>query len=64
MSFATGKDVMKCIKVLFRELWQAAYRIENLPASFPKITYQMAMSMYGSDKPDTRLGMKVRDHSA
>ncbi|MCJ1471930.1 hypothetical protein MMC13_000571 [Lambiella insularis] len=56
MSFASGQDVMTCMEVLIRKLWQGLLGIE-LPNSFSRMTYQQAMAEFGSDKPDVRLGM-------
>ena len=59
MSFARADDVMRCVEVLIRRLWETLLQVESLPQGFRRISYQEAMSMYGSDKPDVRLGMEV-----
>jgi aspartyl-tRNA synthetase len=59
MAFANEDLVMKAIEPLVRGLWQRLLNHE-LPTTFARMTYQEAMSTYGSDKPDTRYGMKVR----
>ena len=59
MSFATGKEVMRCIEALVTRLWDHCLRVE-LPAPFPTLTYQEAMSQYGSDKPDARFDSKIQ----
>jgi aspartyl-tRNA synthetase len=59
MSFAKGEDVMNCIESLLKRLWKELLGADNLPSSFPRMTYEKAMSIYGSDKPDIRLGMEV-----
>ncbi|TKA62250.1 hypothetical protein B0A49_08896, partial [Cryomyces minteri] len=59
MSFATGEDVMRCIETLLKRLWAELLGVEALPSPFPMMTYEDAMSIYGSDKPDVRLGMKI-----
>ncbi len=43
---------------LFKELMQV-----DLPASFPRMTYQEAMSRFGSDKPDLRIPLALVDVS-
>lgn len=59
MSFATGVDVMSCVEGLIRRLWQVMLNDELPSAPFSIMSYEDAMAMYGSDKPDTRLGMEV-----
>ncbi|GME26587.1 Aspartyl/Asparaginyl-tRNA synthetase class IIb [Neofusicoccum parvum] len=59
MSFATGKDVMKCIEDLVRRLWAELLGVQTLPQKFPRMSYNDAMAKYGSDKPDIRLGMEI-----
>ena len=60
MSFAKGEDVMQQIETILRRLWIFMVD-EKIPESnFPRMSYHDAMSQYGSDKPDLRLGMEVR----
>lgn len=58
MSFASGSDVMECVETLIARLWVEMLGIE-LPSPFPRMTYENAMSTYGSDKPDVRLGVPI-----
>ena len=58
MGFATAEDVMSAIEKLLITLWTQMLNIE-LPSPFPRMTYKMAMTTYGSDKPDIRLGMPI-----
>ncbi|KAI9659703.1 MAG: hypothetical protein M1831_003601 [Alyxoria varia] len=59
MSFAIGKDVRKTIEHLLQELWYQLLGIK-IESDFPRLTYDQAMSTYGSDKPDVRLGMDIK----
>ncbi|KZF26210.1 putative aspartyl-tRNA synthetase [Xylona heveae TC161] len=59
MAFATGEDVMGCIEQLLRRLWVDLLGDTNVPEKFPRMPYHEAMSKYGSDKPDIRLGMEI-----
>lgn len=59
MAFATGEDVMQCIELLVRRLWAEMLHITDLKDPFPRMTYNEAMTRFGSDKPDTRLGMEI-----
>ena len=58
MGFATADDVMSAIEKLLIVLWKQMLDID-LPFPFPRMTYHEAMATYGSDKPDTRLGMLI-----
>lgn len=58
LSFATRDDVLTLVESLINRLWRELLDI-SLPTSFPRITYEKAMLEYGSDKPDTRLGMPI-----
>ncbi|KAL8646109.1 MAG: hypothetical protein Q9226_007015 [Calogaya cf. arnoldii] len=58
MSFAGAEQVMYIIENLIRSLW-SKFLESNLPCPFPRMSYREAMSSYGSDKPDTRLGMQT-----
>jgi aspartyl-tRNA synthetase len=60
MSFVEPQDVMQVIEgmisVLFREL-----KGIDLKRPFPKLTYEEAMNRFGSDKPDIRFGLELKD---
>ena len=56
MSFVTQEDILETFEGLAKHLFKAVLNID-LP-DFPRLTYANAMKLYGSDKPDTRFGMK------
>ncbi|KAI4747662.1 hypothetical protein E4T50_02051 [Aureobasidium sp. EXF-12298] len=58
MSFATGQDVMNTVESVVKTLWQKLLGISH-DNPFPRLSYEDAMSNYGSDKPDVRLGSKI-----
>ncbi|KAK5135094.1 hypothetical protein LTR08_005619 [Meristemomyces frigidus] len=60
MAFASGKDVMRTVEELVKALWIKLLGASDLPEAFSRTTYEEAMSKYGSDKPDTRLGSEIR----
>ncbi|KAH9826793.1 tRNA synthetases class II (D, K and N) [Teratosphaeria destructans] len=60
MAFASGEDVMRTIEDTVKAVWSELLQIRDLPDPFPRFTYEEAMSRYGSDKPDTRLGSEIR----
>ncbi|HKG26441.1 MAG TPA: aspartate--tRNA ligase, partial [Thermomicrobiales bacterium] len=63
MSFVKENDVMSLLEGLYVELTQryTTKRIQQLP--FPRLTYREAMDRYGSDRPDLRFGLELRDVS-
>lgn len=56
MSFITQEDILSTFEGLIRHLFKTVKNID-MP-SVPRITYDEAMKLYGSDKPDTRFEMK------
>ena len=62
MSFVDVEDVLamgeKFIAYLFEHVLD-----ENVSLPLPRLTYTDAMSRFGSDKPDTRFGMELKDVS-
>lgn len=62
MSFVDQEDVMSVnegfIKRVFKEVLDV-----DVPTPFKRMPYDEAMERYGSDKPDTRFGMELRDLS-
>ncbi|GMG44356.1 unnamed protein product [Aspergillus oryzae var. brunneus] len=59
MSFATGEDVMRTVEGIIRRLWSTLMKDPAPSGPFQRMSYQDAMSRYGSDKPDTRFGMGI-----
>jgi len=57
-SFLTQSEIMALMEDLIREVFQVAAG-ETLPNPFPRLTYREAMSLYGSDKPDLRVPLKL-----
>ena len=60
-SFIQREDIMRLSEGLMAALWRAAG--QTPPASFPVMTYADAMERYGSDRPDTRYALEIRDVS-
>ncbi|MGG3005973.1 aspartate--tRNA ligase [Geobacillus stearothermophilus] len=62
MSFIEQKDIMDLTERMMAAVVKAAKGID-IPRPFPRITYDEAMSRYGSDKPDIRFGLELVDVS-
>jgi aspartyl-tRNA synthetase len=56
MAFVTQEDILNTFEGLIRHLFKHVKGIDM--ASVPRMTYDDAMRLYGSDKPDTRFEMK------
>ena len=56
MSFVTQEDILETFEGLTKHLFKSVLNVD-LP-NFPRLTYTDAIKLYGSDKPDTRFGMK------
>ncbi|MEX1124830.1 MAG: aspartate--tRNA ligase [Acidimicrobiia bacterium] len=61
-SFWGRDDVLEAIESVLVAV-VASLRGVELPSPFPRLTWSEAMDRYGSDKPDTRFGMEIRDLS-
>ncbi len=60
MSFVEREDVMNLTEELLRLVCKEAAGV-SLPSPFPRLTYQEALSRYGTDKPDRRFGLELCD---
>jgi aspartyl-tRNA synthetase len=58
MSFVEREDIQTIIEGFFKQLWKDILNIE-ITTPFQRMTYQEAMTSYGSDKPDLRFDMKI-----
>jgi len=63
MSFVDREDIMQLTEDLFTQLVPAVSSKRVMQTPFPRLTYAEAMGRYGSDKPDIRFGMELRDLS-
>jgi aspartyl-tRNA synthetase len=59
MSFVNREDVLNTFEGLTRHLFKVVKGLENM--TFDRMTYADAMKYYGSDKPDTRFGMRFTE---
>ena len=62
MSFPSLETIYALVEGLFARVFRSTLGVE-LPTPFPRLTYAEAMRRYGSDKPDRRFGMELRDLS-
>jgi aspartyl-tRNA synthetase len=61
MSFVDREDVLAVVEGLIKGLVPAVAPQKRLFDPFPKLTYEEAMTRFGSDKPDLRFGMELVD---
>ncbi|XAR56042.1 Aspartate--tRNA ligase [Bertholletia excelsa] len=62
MAFIPLEDMLKLSEDLIRQVFLEIKGIQ-LPNPFPRLTYAEAMNRYGSDRPDTRFDLELRDVS-
>ncbi len=62
MSFIDVEDIIDLNERMLKLIWKEIKGVNV--AKIPRMTYQEAMDRYGSDKPDTRFAMEIRDLSA
>ena len=62
MSFVDASDVIAVMDDMFVHLFREILGME-LKAPLPRITWREAMERYGTDTPDPRWGMEIRDFS-
>ena len=62
MSFVTAEDVYKLVEGLMKRIFHDAIGYE-LATPFRRIAYDEAIELYGTDKPDLRFAMPMKDFS-
>jgi len=60
MSFVDQNDIIRLGTDLTRHIWKTVVDVD-LPIDFPILNYQDAMERYGSDKPDIRFEMELKE---
>jgi aspartyl-tRNA synthetase len=61
MSFIEEEDVLNLLEELFTSMVETIKPDCGLIKPFPWLTYAEAMERYGTDKPDLRFGLEVKD---
>ena len=60
MSFVEQEDVLNTFEGMMRTMFRNALGVE-IPDPLPRMSWYDAMDNYGSDKPDIRFGMTIKD---
>ncbi len=63
MSFVEEEDVMNLIEELLAYLFEKTLNI-TLETPFPRLSYETALKDYGTDRPDLRFDMKLKELSS
>ncbi len=62
MSFVEPEDIYTIAEGFIKRLFGEILNVD-IPTPLPRLTFTEAMNDYGSDKPDTRFDMKIKDLS-
>ncbi|HET6462350.1 MAG TPA: aspartate--tRNA ligase, partial [Candidatus Krumholzibacteria bacterium] len=62
MSFVQEDHVFELVEAMMTEVFRTGIGVE-LKTPFPRLTYANAMERFGSDKPDMRYAMEIKDLS-
>jgi aspartyl-tRNA synthetase len=60
MSFVDRDDILNMTEGLFNHIFKKTMNID-IPAYFKRLSYDDALELYGSDKPDLRFDMAMQD---
>jgi len=60
LSFVQPEDVMRVVEGMIALLFEELKGLD-LKRPFQRLTYEEAMNRFGSDKPDMRFGLEIRD---
>ncbi len=63
LSFCDQEMVLELMEGMIAHVYAEALG-EEIAVPFPRMAYQEAMERFGSDKPDTRFGLELKDLSA
>ena len=60
MSFASEEDTRMLVEEMLKAVVKKTHGLE-LTEAFPTISYEEAMNRFGTDKPDTRFGLELKN---
>ncbi len=63
MSYATQEEILALIEGLYVETVENLSEKNLFRKPFPRLTYKEAMERFGTDKPDLRFGLELKDVS-
>ncbi len=63
MSFVDEEDILSLIEELFTAMVETVKPELRLIKPFPRLSFKESMECYGTDKPDLRFGLEIRDLS-
>jgi aspartyl-tRNA synthetase len=61
MSFVEREDVLQITEAMFKQVWAEVLGVE--PADFTRLSFAESMARFGTDKPDLRFGLELKDLS-
>jgi aspartyl-tRNA synthetase len=61
MSFVEEEDVRQACEKVIEKVWSSVKNKDSLSLPLPSMTYEEAISRFGSDKPDLRFGLEIKD---
>lgn len=61
MSYTTQDEVLDLVENLYVEIVEGLTEKKLLDKPFPRLTYAEAMDRFGTDKPDLRFGLELKD---
>lgn len=64
MSFVDEEDVLSLLEEMFTSLVETVKPDMRVVKPFPRLSYAETMERYGTDKPDVRFGLELRDLTA
>ncbi len=62
MSFVTGEDIMNLVEEMIKRVFIDVLE-KDLPEPFPRLSYDDAVNRFGTDKPDLRFSLELKDVS-
>ncbi len=63
MGFVDQEDILVLMEEMFVSIVEAVTPKYKMIKPFPRLTYRESMERFGSDKPDIRYGMEIKDIS-
>ncbi len=60
MSFVSPEDIYAVMEGMIARVWRECIGVE-VPTPFPRLPYERAMLEYGSDKPDLRFDLRIKE---